>query len=465
MKVLVLDKHKKPLMPCSLYRAHLLLNRGRAVVHRRYPFIIRLKDRVGGEKQDVRVKLDPGSKTTGSAIAREEDGNKGTTVLWLGELTHRGQRISKRLTARRAFRRRRRNANLRYRAPRFDNRGGDRTGWLAPSLRHRIDTCMSWVKRLRRWVPVTGLAVERVRFDMQLLENPEISGVEYQRGTLVGTEVREYVLERGKHHCAYCGRMDVPLNLDHVIPRARGGSNRPSNLVPACIACNEEKRATPVEVFLAKRPDVLARVKAQLKAPLKDAAAVNATRWALWEALQDTGLPVEASSRGRTKFNRTRLGIPKTHALDAACVGQMENLTGWNIQTLEIEATGRGSYCRTKLTGTVVRAATACAASLYGAFRPATWCGPRCRKARARACTSVGSVLRARANSPLAESKTWGGNGAALFNAGMDMDTPSGKPASAGCALIRRHECRGTSRRLIVAGPVPTTRAGLNDRV
>lgn len=31
------------------------------------------------------------------------------------------------------------------------------------------------------------------------------------------------------------------------------------------------------------RPQVLARIKAQLKAPLKDAAAVNATHWALWE--------------------------------------------------------------------------------------------------------------------------------------------------------------------------------------
>ena len=350
LKVFVLDKHKKPLMPCSLYRAHLLLRRGRAVVHKCYPFIIRLKDRVGGEKQDVRGKLDPGSKTTGIAVTREEDGNKPVHVLWLGELTHRGQRISKRLTAQRVFRRRRRNANLRYRAPRFDNRGGDRTGWLPPSLRHRVDTCISWVGRLRRWGPVTALSVERVRFDM-LLENSEIRGVEYQRGTLVGSEIREYVLERGKHHCAYCGRMDVPLNLDHVIPRARGGSNRPSNLVLACVPCNEEKDATPVEVFLAKRPDVLARVKAQLKAPLKDAAAVNATRWALWEALQDTGLPVEASSGGRTKFNRTRLGIPKTHALDAACVGEVENLTGWNIPTLEIESMGRETYCRTKLTG------------------------------------------------------------------------------------------------------------------
>jgi hypothetical protein len=228
LKVFVVDKHKKPLMPCSLYRAHLLLERGRAVVHKRYPFTIRIKDRAGGEMQDVRVKIDPGSKVTGIAVVREGGGNEGATVLWLAELTHRGRQISEALTARRGFRRRRRGANLRYRAPRFDNRGADRTGWLPPSLRHRIDTTLSWVNRLRRLVPVTAGAVERVRFDMQVLENPEISGVGYQQGTLAGYEVREYVLERDGRHCSYCGVKGVPLNLDHVNPRARGGSSRPS---------------------------------------------------------------------------------------------------------------------------------------------------------------------------------------------------------------------------------------------
>jgi hypothetical protein len=346
LKVFVLNQHKKPLMPCSLYRAHLLLNRGRAVVDKRYPFTIRLKDRIGGEVQSAQVKLDPGSKVTGIAAVADEVGNKPAKVLWLGELTHRGRQIRDALTARRAFRRR---GNLRYRAPRFDNRGGDRTGWIAPSLRHRVDTCMSWVSKLRRLVPVSGIAVERVGFDMQLLENPEISGVGHQQGTLAGYEVREYVLERDGRHCSYCGAVDVPLNLDHFIPRARGGSNRPSNLVPACIECNEPKSTKPPEEFLVGRPDVLARIMAQLKQPLKDAAAVNATRWVLWEALQDTGLPVEASSGGHAKFNRHTLGIPKTHALDAACVGEIEALTGWEIPTIEIKATGRGTYCRTKL--------------------------------------------------------------------------------------------------------------------
>jgi hypothetical protein len=221
--VFVLDKQRKqPLMPCSEKRARLLLTRGRAVVVRRYPFTIRLKDRVGGEVQPVRVKIDPGSKTTGIAVVTDEDGNKPAKVLCLFELSHRGRQISESLTARRAFRRRRRGANLRYRAPRFDNRR-EPQGWVAPSLQHRIDTCLSWVERLRRVVAVTGIAVERMRFDTQLLEKPEISGVEYQRGMLAGSEVCEYLLEKFDRASAYCGACNVPVQIEPIVSRARGG--------------------------------------------------------------------------------------------------------------------------------------------------------------------------------------------------------------------------------------------------
>jgi hypothetical protein len=124
-----------------------------------------------------------------------------------------------------------------------------------------------------------------------------------------------------------------------------------SNLVPSCIPCNQDgKKALSIEKFLAHDPKRLAAIKAQLKAPLKDAAAVNVTRWALYEALADTGLPVEASSGGRTKYDRAQLGIAKTHAFDAACVGKVGTLVGWQISTLAIKAMGCGSYCRTKLT-------------------------------------------------------------------------------------------------------------------
>ena len=355
MQIFVLDKHKKPLMPCHPARARELLGNGKAVVHKRAPFTIRLKDRVGGEVQPVRIKIDPGSKTTGIALVREETvvspetGEAETTahVLFLAELTHRGGAIRDRLTARRAFRRRRR-SNLRHRAPRFDNR--TRTeGWLPPSLQHRVDTTASWVTRLRKSAPVSAISQELVRFDMQKVENPEISGAEYQQGTLTGYEVREYLLEKWGRSCAYCGKTDVPLEIDHIHPRSKGGSDRISNLTLSCRPCNEKKGNRPVEAFLAKRPELLSRVLAKAKAPLRDAAAVNTTRRALFESLKQTGLPVEQASGGLTKWNRTRFGLPKTHALDAACVGDVDRIEGGNRPVLGIKATGRGSYQRTRL--------------------------------------------------------------------------------------------------------------------
>jgi len=208
---------------------------------------------------------------------------------------------------------------------------------------------MSWTERLTRLAPITAIAQELVRFDMQQVENPEISGVEYQQGTLAGYETREYLLEKWDRECAYCGAKDTPLHIEHVHPQAKGGSNRISNLTLACEPCNKKKGAQDVRVFLAKDQKRLERILAQAKRPLNDAAAVNTTRWSLFNALQATDIPVTIGSGGRTKFNRVRLEIPKSHALDAACVGATEAVTDWQKPTLVIRATGRGSYQRTRL--------------------------------------------------------------------------------------------------------------------
>ena len=384
MAVFVLDNHKKPLMPCSERRARLLLERGRARVHRMVPFTIRLVDRLQADSvlQPVRLKLDPGSKTTGIALVREKetvDGSTGEvlralTVLMLLELKHRGHAIRDALTSRRAFRRRRR-GKLRYRPARFNNRTKP-AGWLAPSLQHRVDTVLAWVNRLMRLAPVTALSQELVRFDMQAMQNPEISGAEYQQGTLAGYEVREYLLEKWGRECVYCGAKNTPLEIDHIHPRSKGGSDRVSNLTIACHDCNQAKGNMPLEQFLSactseKVPPALAKriadkaktsnasewfrkILAQAKAPLRDAAAVNSTRWALFQRLKATSLPVEAASGGRTKWNRHRLHIPKEHCLDAACVGRVDVIENWpgavHLPVLSIKATGRGSYRRTRLT-------------------------------------------------------------------------------------------------------------------
>jgi hypothetical protein len=141
----------------------------------------------------------------------------------------------------------------------------------------------------------------------------------------------------------------VPLQIEHIHAKSAGGSNRVSNLTIACGPCNRRKAAQDIRVFLAKDPARLARILKRAKTPLRDAAAVNTTRWALLTALKKTGLPVQTGTGGRTKWNRSRLGIVKTHALDAACVGVVRDMRGAHLPTLRVKCTGRGSRGKTRL--------------------------------------------------------------------------------------------------------------------
>jgi hypothetical protein len=205
---------------------------------------------------------------------------------------------------------------------------------------------MTWVNRISKFCPITEIFQEFVRFDLQKLENPEISGIEYQQGELQGYEIREYLLEKWDRQCAYCKAKDVSLEVEHIHPRSKGGSNRISNLTLACHDCNQRKGNQAIEDFLSEKPDLSKRIQSQAKQPLKDAAAVNATRWKLYQSLKATGLPVETGSGGLTKFNRTQRNLPKTHWLDASCVGEFTpNSLYVKTQTiLSIGAKGYG--CR-----------------------------------------------------------------------------------------------------------------------
>ena len=270
MAVFVLDKKGKPLMPCSEKRARQLLERGRARVHKLTPFAIRLVDRLVEDSilQPVRLKLDPGSKRTGLAIVRESSSPEGDCnlhVIALAEILHRGPLISKKLAARRSMRRARRSRKTRYRAARFANRRRP-AGWLAPSLKHRVVTTEAWVRRYCALVPITALSLELVRFDLQKMENPEIGGVEYQQGTLAGYELREYLLEKWGRQCAYCDATDVPLEIEHIVARAQGGSDRASNLCLACHTCNQKKANRPLAEFLKNDVERVSRILALAKA-------------------------------------------------------------------------------------------------------------------------------------------------------------------------------------------------------
>ena len=338
--VFVLDTTKQPLNPVHPGLARLLLKQEKAAVFKRHPFTIILKKKVTEKLKNITLKLDPSSKVTGIALIQDNQ------VIWGAELQHRGQQIKDNLTSRRQLRRGRRERKTRYRQPRFLNRKRPE-GWLAPSLQHRVDTTLTWVRRLIRYAPISSLAIELVKFDLQKQENPEISGVEYQHGTLYGWEVREYLLAKFNRTCQYCGATNKPFEVDHIHPRSKGGSDRVSNLTLACHDCNQAKGNQDIKDFLKGKPSTVNRILRKAKTPLKDAAAVNSTRWKLYNSLQELGLPITAGSGGLTKFNRKRLKIPKTHWQDASCVGKVpDNLKFRTNQPLLIKATGHGTRQR-----------------------------------------------------------------------------------------------------------------------
>ncbi|MFG3037823.1 RNA-guided endonuclease IscB [Streptomyces sp. NPDC048330] len=345
-RVFVLSRDGLPLMPCHPARARALLARGRAVVARHTPFTIRLKDRSHAEAEvsGVELRIDPGSRGTGLALTetRRQRAVDGSLVvvrrgLVSVELRHRGPQIHQAMVRRAGYRRRRRSA-LRYRPARFANRARQ-PGWLAPSLRHRVESVRAVVDRLLRSAPVLAIHIEENAFDIPTLSASEDA-------------IAAALPERAGGSCAYCGAADVPLAVDHVRARARGGTDRPANLLLACVPCNQAKAARPVEEFLADEPDVLARVLRRLRRPLSDAAAMNATRVRLVTLLVETGLPVHAWPASLTAANRAASALPKSHTLDALSVGSpgtgaRDGLVRIPDAVYVLTATGRGSYART----------------------------------------------------------------------------------------------------------------------
>lgn len=334
MNVPVLNADRTPLSPTHPANARKLLKSGKAAVFRVRPFVIILKRQIERPAPcPVEMKIDPGSKRTGIALVQQNQ--TGKRVVFALELEHRGEMIRKGIQQRSSYRRGRRSRNTRYRQPRFLNRVRTE-GWLAPSIKSRVSNIETWFNRACKWFNIQSISVESVRFDTQLMENPDISGVEYQQGTLWGYELKEYLLHRYAHKCVYCKKDGRVLEIEHIIPKSRGGSNRVSNLVIACRQCNRRKGNKTAAEFGHPEVQPLAR-------KLSDVAVMNTTRKAIIRMLISYDIPVWTGTGGQTKWNRTRQGYPKEHWIDAACVGDSgkEVQLDPNTQPLYIKAVRR----------------------------------------------------------------------------------------------------------------------------
>lgn len=339
--IFVIDASKKPLDMCHPAKARKLLRDGKAKIYRKEPFTIILTKVVDKPVENkYRLKIDYGSRHTGLAILKD------AKVCWLGQLEHRTN-IKELLDKRRGYRKRRRNANLRYRKPRFKYRTKPK-GWLPPSLMSRVGNIRTFITRLKRMLPLGAISYENVKFDTQKMMNPDIIGVEYQQGTLFGCEIREYLSEKFNHKCCYCGVSEGhgrKFEVEHIIPKSRGGTNSINNLAWSCRECNQNKgKLTAIEYG---HPEV----QVQAKKPLKDATLVTATRWKVYDLLKSFDLPIECGTGGLTTFNRTQRNIPKEHYFDACCVGKSTPKVLYFCTNMVhiVTAIGRGKHCRTNV--------------------------------------------------------------------------------------------------------------------
>ena len=339
--VLVVDKHKKPCNTISNTYARLLLFKKQAVIHKRFPFTIRLKnDNAVLKDRAYTVKIDPGSRTTGIAITDDKN-----AVVMLAEIEHRGHLIKKSLNKRRSLRSSRRQRKTRYRPARFLNRTKPK-GWLAPSVKSRANNVINFIRKYKKLININKVMIENVSFDVaQMTSDTKLCGVKYQQGPLYNTNLREFVFSKTKGRCSYCGAKAT--EIDHIVPRANGGTDSTFNLTPVCRSCNEKKLNLSLKAFGKKMNKDYSHLEPK-KLP-KDAAIVQSARNYMVREITKLVPDTTTHPSWLTKYNRDELGLPKEHYYDALSVGKIP--TKFNFLTdkvLQISAKGRGKrqMCR-----------------------------------------------------------------------------------------------------------------------
>ena len=371
--VITLDKYKRPLGWCAPDRATGLIKKNRAVVYKAFPFTIILKDKDSREMDihhQYRIKLDPGAGTTGvSVVEFAPDGT--ATVILFAQIEHKGSKVVENLKTRNSCRRNRRQRETKYRHCKYPKGSAPTArpeGWLPPSQHSIADNVISFVNKLVKLLGECDVTIETVKFDTQLMENPNIQGEEYQHGTLYGCEIKSYLIEKYQHQCQYCGGEsgDHRLEWEHKVPKSRGGSDSIKNATLACHTCNQTKgNMTPEEWFASlKSQKKLTKLQESQVSGLKNVIAgkgtnqhlryaswVNSTRWYLIYGIKNIkGVrDVELTTGGRTSYNRQVLGYEKDHHIDALVAGTHNPKGKYrydNQPVLYIKAMGRGTRFR-----------------------------------------------------------------------------------------------------------------------
>lgn len=317
--VYVQDIDGKPMMPTTRHgKVRRLLKANKATVVNLCPFTIQLTYKSTDHKQPVTLGIDAGAKHIGfSAITEKEE-------LFACETILRTDIVD--LLSTRSQNRRTRRSRLRYRKPKFNNRVfSKKKGWVAPSVKQRIDSHLNEVNEIHKILPITKIVIEAAQFDTHKMKNPNISGIDYQNGEQLGFwNVREYVLFRDGHKCSYCkGKSkDLILNIHHIESRKTGGDS-PSNLITLCETCHKEYHKGNIDL------------KVRRGKSLCGAAIMGIMKWRLYDELKSRYSNVSMTFGYITKYNRIKYGIEKSHTSDAFVISKNFNAKRIEYQYLK----------------------------------------------------------------------------------------------------------------------------------
>lgn len=317
--VYVQDIDGKPMKPTTRHgKVRRLLKANKATVVNLCPFTIQLTYKSTDHKQPVTLGIDAGAKHIGFSATTEKE------ELFACETILRTDIVD--LLSTRSQNRRTRRSRLRYRKPKFNNRVfSKKKGWVAPSVKQRIDSHLNEVNEIHKILPITKIVIEAAQFDTHKMKNPNISGIDYQNGEQLGFwNVREYVLFRDGHKCSYCkGKSkDLILNIHHIESRKTGGDS-PSNLITLCETCHKEYHKGNIDL------------KVRRGKSLCGAAIMGIMKWRLYDELKSRYSNVSMTFGYITKYNRIKYGIEKSHTSDAFVISKNFNAKRIEYQYLK----------------------------------------------------------------------------------------------------------------------------------
>ena len=340
MKIYVISKNGKPLMPTTPARARKMLRDGKAKCIRRTPFTIKLLYETTSYTQSITLGVDTGSSHVGSAAV-----DSAGSVVYLSETEIRND-ITDKMKQRSKYRRNRRNRKTRYRKSRWLNRKNSiKKDRFSPTMTSKINSHLKEISFVKSLLPIANVILETGTFDPHALKNPDVLKNKwlYQRGANYGfANTKVFVLNRDSYTCQNCkGKTkDSRLEVHHIVFRSNGGSDESENLMTLCKTCHDKVHSGVIKLKGGKS-----------KGQLKHATQMNSIRKQLLRLVPES----EETFGYITKEHRQLMSLPKEHFLDAVAIAALDNIrnTGLisvNFQTslLRKKCVSDGDYQQTK---------------------------------------------------------------------------------------------------------------------